>query len=134
MNKLLNVVLVLSAVAAVVPAQAVETRRQAYAKKMSTVALVPEEQDLIFQGAEMQDAEVQNEASMLNRKAVVAAVVAVAAGAVATAAYMYATAVPAIPAIDCNVVAQAYCAGAQVAPAALAACKENLPKIACWLF
>ena len=132
MNKLLNVVLMLSAVAAVVPAQAVETRRQAYAKKMSTVALVPEEQDLIFQGAAMQDAEVQNEASMLNRKAVIAA--AVAAGAIATAAYMYATAVPAIPAIDCNVVAQAYCAGAQVAPAALAACKANLPKIACWLF
>lgn len=121
MNKLLNVVLVMMAVAAVVPAQAAETRKQKHKRIMSTVALVPEANDLI-----------ENEASMLNRKAVIAA--AVAAGAIATAAYMYATAVPAIPAIDCNVVAQAYCAGAQVAPAALAACKANLPKIACWLF
>lgn len=124
MNKLLNVVLVLSAVAAVVPAQAVETRKQKHARVMSTVTVVPEAHDLI-----VQDEEVANEAFVVNRKAVIAAV---AAGAVATAAYMYATA--AVPAIDCNLVAQAYCAGAQVAPAALEACKANLPKIACWLF
>ena len=149
MKKLLNVVLMLSAMAAVVPAQAVRTKKVIPAQTMQTrkktrsqVAIVAENQDFLMPEQDflmpeedvrnnediLQHQKVQNEASMLNRKAIIAA--AVAAGAVAIAAYMYATAATSV---DCNTVRQAYCAGSQVAPAALQACKAYLPWISCRL-
>jgi len=117
MKKLLNALLMLSVMAAVVPAQAVQIRRLRPATgrvdliEVRDVEVVADEQ------------EVQNQ--QINRNALIAA--AVAAGAIATAVYCYATTV------DCGAVAQAYCAGAQIAPAALQACQQYLPStIGCW--
>ena len=123
MNKVLTIVLMFSAMAAVVPAQAVETRKQRQARLAGNTPVRHEAQN---QDEENQDEEIKNQAPILNRKAVVAAV---AVGAVATATYLYATAT------DCTSVVHAYCAGSQVDPTSLIACKDYLPivpVIGCW--
>jgi hypothetical protein len=128
MNKVLNTLVMLSVMTAVVPAQAVRTRGQQRAIDRVALVRVPEVRDVVAD--EVRDAEVvadeqevQNQ--QINRNALIAA--AVAAGAIATAVYCYATTV------DCGAVAQAYCAGAQIAPAALQACQQYLPStIGCW--
>lgn len=145
MNKLLTITLVLSAIATMVPAHAVETRRQerarlAAARQQNNNRVQPiddasdesalSESESDDESSEMIQNEVIPPVSLLsNRKALVA--VAALGTTAATAAYLYATAE------DCGNVAHAYCTG-QVGAQALETCRVYWPmipvvgSIACW--
>ncbi len=131
MKKLLNALLMLSVMAAVVPAQAVQTRRQKQA--IDRVALVRNVIRWVPEGryvevvADEQKVQNQRRMSIKNSNALIAA--AFAAGVVANLAVLYYWATT----VDCGEVAQAYCAGAEIAPDVLQACQQYLPStLGCW--
>lgn len=133
MNKLLSIVLMLSAIATVVPAHAVQTRRQerlaaqAQHQNNDNALRSAESDDDIEESpslgqdesSEEQSPVIQNKTSMFSRRALIAAA---AIGTVATATYLYATAT------DCTSVAQAYCAG-KASAQALSACGVYWPMV-----
>lgn len=144
MNKLLTITLVLSAIATMIPAHAVETRRQERARlaaarqqqnnqaqhldDASQESALSENESDDESSEIIQNEVIQNVSPTRNRKALVAAA---ALGTVATAAYFYATAE------DCNNVVDAYCAG-KVGAQALETCRVYWPAIpvigtiGCW--
>ncbi len=125
MKKLLNALLMLSVMAAVVPAQAVQIRRLRPAT--GRVDLI-EVRDVEVADARNEQ-EVQNHQNQYTRgkalqEALLAAMV-VATGSILIGIYA--------SIVDCDAVAQAYCAGAEIAPDVLQACQQYLPStLGCW--
>lgn len=141
MNKLLTITLVLSAIATMVPAHAVETRRQERLRLAAARQHQNHHQAQLIDDASQESAlsesesddesneAIQNVSPTRNCKALIAATAAF--GTVATAAYLYSTAE------DCGNVVHAYCTG-KVTSQALETCRVYWPMIpgigtiGCW--